>query len=101
MNFLPSDGQTEQIGCTALDEWFNYNPNYEIDEANRPICYVHEDCGNLIDSIINYNSAGKSDEALKDFFDAIRYLRMSNAGMGPDYFTSNEMITTNTGKGGY
>jgi hypothetical protein len=101
MNFIPSDGQTEQIGCTALDEWFNYNPNYEIDEANRPMCYVHEDCGNLIDSIINYNSAGKSDEALKDFFDAIRYLRMSNAGMGPDYFTSNEMLTTNTGKGGY
>ena len=55
----------------------------------------------MIDSIINYNSAGKSDEALKDFFDAIRYLRMSNAGMGPDYFTSNEMLTTNTGKGGY
>ena len=101
MSFLPSDGQTEQIGCTALDEWFNYNPNFDIDEANRPRCYVHKDCGNLIESIINYNSQGKSDEALKDFFDALRYLRMSNAGMGPDYFTINEMQTTTRAQGGY
>ena len=101
MSFLPSDGQTEQIGCTALDEWFNYNPNYEIDAANRPLCYVHEDCGNLIDSIVNYNSQGKSDEALKDFFDILRYLRMSNGGYGPDYFASHDMQTTTQGKGGY
>ena len=101
MSFIPSDGQQEQIGCTALDEWFNYNPNYDIDEANRPRCYVHKDCENLIDSIINYNSVGKSDEALKDFFDILRYLRMSNGGMGPDYFTSNDMHATNRGKGGY
>jgi len=101
MNFVPSDGQQEQIGCTALDEWFNYNPNYDIDEANRPRCYVHKDCENLIDSIINYNSAGKSDEALKDFFDILRYLRMSNGGMGPDYFASNEMGVTTRSKGGY
>jgi hypothetical protein len=101
MNFIPSDGQQEQIGCTALDEWFNYNPNYDIDEANRPQCFVHKDCENLIDSIINYNSAGKSDEALKDFFDILRYLRMSNGGMGPDYFTENNMYVTNRGTGGY
>jgi hypothetical protein len=101
MSFIPSDGQTEQIGCTALDEWFSYNPNYEVDEANRPRCYVHHSCGNLIESIINYNSAGKSDEALKDFFDVLRYLRMSNGGYGPDYFASSEMEATARATGGY
>ena len=100
-NFVPSDGQMEQIGATALDEWFAYNPNYSIDEANRPRCYVHEDCGNLIDTLINYQSSGKNDEALKDFFDVIRYLRMSNAGMGPDYFAESDMQTTTRNKGGY
>ena len=101
MNFLPSDGQNEQIGCTALDDWFSYNPNYEIDEANRPLCYIHEDCGNLIDSVINYNSSGRSDEALKDFFDVLRYLRMSNGGYGPDYFAHGDMMTQTRGNGGY
>jgi hypothetical protein len=101
LNFIASDGQTEQIGATALDEWFFYNPNYDIDEANRPRCYIHEDCGNLIESVINYNSQGKADEALKDFFDVLRYLRMSNGGYGPDYFASNEMYTTMRNEGGY
>jgi hypothetical protein len=101
MNFLPTDGSQEKIGNTALDEWFYYNPDYNIDEANRPRCYVHEDCGNLIDSLLNYNAQGKSDEALKDFFDVIRYLRMSNAGMGPDYFAQSGMRATTNKKGGY
>ena len=101
MNFLPTDGSQEKIGNTALDEWFYYNPDYDVDQANRPRCYVHEDCGNLIDSLLNYNAKGKSDEALKDFFDVIRYLRMSNAGMGPDYFAHNDMKTTTNKKGGY
>jgi len=101
LSFIASDGQTEQIGATALDEWFFYNPNFDIDEANRPRCYIHEDCGNLIESVINYNSSGKSDEALKDFFDVIRYLRMSNGGYGPDYFASNDMQTTMRNQGGY
>ena len=72
MIFLPSDGKTEDIGIAAVDEWFTYNPNYDIDDANRPRCFIHEDCENLIDSLINYNSNGKMDEALKDFFDLIR-----------------------------
>jgi len=101
LSFIPSDGKMEEQGITALDDWFNYNPNVGVDEANRPLCYIHKDCGNLIDSLINYNSAGKSDEPLKDFFDVIRYLRMSNSGEGPDFFSSNEMQTTNRGKGGY
>jgi hypothetical protein len=62
---------------------------------------VHKDCGNLIDSLLNYNAQGKSDEALKDFFDVIRYLRMSNAGMGPDYFADSDMSVTKRGTGGY
>jgi hypothetical protein len=89
------------VGTTALDDWFFYNPDYEIDEANRPRCYVHKDCGNLIESIVSYNSNGKNDEALKDFFDALRYLRMSNAGMGPDYFAQSDMRSTTNKKGGY
>jgi len=100
-SFLPSDGQTEMVGTTALDDWFFYNPDYEIDEANRPRCYVHKDCGNLIESIVSYNSNGKNDEALKDFFDALRYLRMSNAGMGPDFFAQSDMRSTTNKKGGY
>ena len=85
--FVPSDGRQEQVGIQALDEWFSYNPNYQLDEFNRPKCFIHESCGNLIDSLINYNAQGKSDEALKDFFDLIRYLRMCNAGDGPIHYT--------------
>lgn len=101
MNFLPSDGRTEDVGITALDEWFSYNPNVEIDEANQPRCYIHKDCGNLIDSLINYNSRGKADEPLKDFFDVIRYLRMANSGDGPDHIDARDFQTITKTKGGY
>jgi hypothetical protein len=101
VSFIPSSGVMEEQGIAALDDWFSYNPNVGVDEANRPICYIHTDCGNLIDSLINYNSNGKADEALKDFFDVIRYLRMSNGGEGPDFFKEGSMQTTLTNKGGY
>ena len=101
MNFIPSDGRTEELGITALDEWFSYNPNVPIDEANKPMCYIHKDCGNLIDSLINYNSNGKADEPLKDFFDVIRYLRMANAGDGPDHIDARDYQTITHTKGGY
>ena len=101
MHFVPSDGRTEEIGISALDEWFSYNPDLGIDEANKPLCYIHRDCGNLIDSLINYNSKGKSDEPLKDFFDVIRYLRMTNSGDGPDHIDKKHLLTTITNKGGY
>lgn len=101
MHFVPSDGRTEEIGISALDEWFSYNPNLGIDEANKPLCYIHRECGNLIDSLINYNSKGKSDEPLKDFFDVIRYLRMANSGDGPDHIDKRDLLTTMTNKGGY
>jgi len=101
INFIPSSGVMEEQGIAALDDWFNYNPNIDIDEANRPLCYIHKDCGNLIDSLINYGSRGKADEALKDFFDVIRYLRMSNGGEGPDFISQGSMIATKNNKGGY
>ena len=88
----------EEQGITALEAWFNYNANVDIDQVNRPRCYIHEDGGNVIDSLINYNAGGKPEEALKDFFDVIRYLRMSNGGEGPDFLSSNDMQTTNTRK---
>ena len=99
MTFIPSDGRMEEIGISAIDEWFSYNPNVPIDFANRPRCYIHEDCGNLIDSLINYNASGKADEPLKDFFDVIRYLRMVNGGDGPDHVLSRSMMTTKVGSG--
>jgi hypothetical protein len=101
LSFVPSDGKMEERGITALDDWFNYNPNVEIDAINRPRCYIHSDCGNLVDSLINYNAGGKPEEALKDFFDVIRYLRMSNSGDGPDFMSDASMQTTKNNKGGY
>jgi len=101
MNFVASDGRREEVGISALDEWFSYNPNLDIDEINKPLCYIHEDCGNLIDSLINYGSNGKSDEALKDFFDLMRYLRMTNGGEGPDHVTGRSLATTVNNTGGY
>ena len=101
MNFIASDGRMEEVGINALDEWFSYNPNVPIDKANRPMCYIHEDCGNLIDSLINYGSKGKADEALKDFFDVIRYLRMTNGGEGPNHVMRRQLETTMNTKGGY
>lgn len=101
LSFIPSNGAMEDQGITALDDWFNYNPNVDIDASNRPLCYIHKDCGNLIESLINYNKQGKADEPLKDFFDVIRYLRMSNGGEGPDFLSSASMQTTRTNKGGY
>jgi len=101
MNFVPSDGRGEDMGISALDDWFSYNPNEEVDSANSPLCFVHEDCGNLIESLINYNAKGKADEALKDFFDVIRYLRMINGGEGPDHVQTKDMQTTLTNTGGY
>lgn len=100
-NFVPSDGRMESLGIASLDDWFTYNPNVEIDNVNKPLCYIHEDCGNLIDSLINYNSNGKNDEALKDFFDLIRYLRMANGGEGPDHYDKNKLKATLRNKGGY
>ena len=101
MHFVPSDGRNEEFGINALDEWFAYNPNAEIDHANRPMCYIHEDCGNLIDSLINYNSKGKTDEPLKDFFDVIRYLRTSAGGDGPMYIDKWDFQSSLKSTGGY
>ena len=101
MYFLASNGSIEDVGINALDEWFSYNPNLMVDQANRPQCFIHKECGNLIESLINYGSNGKSDEALKDFFDAIRYLRMHNNGEGPDHIKNASLRSSLRGKGGY
>ena len=101
MLFYPSDGRMEELGISAVDEWFTYNPNEPIDSVNRPMCYIHKECGNLIDTLLNYNSQGKADEALKDFFDLIRYLRMSNGGEGPDHMENRSLLTTSKSRGGY
>jgi len=101
MLFHPSDGRMEELGISAVDEWFTYNPNEPIDSVNRPMCYIHKECGNLIDSLLNYNSQGKADEALKDFFDLIRYLRMANGGEGPDHIDNRNFAAFTKTKGGY
>jgi hypothetical protein len=94
MEFEPSDGRKEDLGVTALDDWFHYNSDKPVDSANRPLFYVHESCGNLIDALMNYRASGIYDEALKDFFDLIRYARMAEGGDGvryykPDVFKNN------------
>jgi hypothetical protein len=101
LSFVPSDGRTQDMGINALDDWFSYNPNAKIDDMNKPRCYIHERCGNLIDSLINYNANGKADEPLKDFFDVIRYLRMANRGEGPDHVTNKDMKVIQKTTGGY
>ena len=40
-------------------------------------------------------------EALKDFFDVIRYLRMMNGGEGPDHVKNRAMQTSMKNTGGY
>jgi hypothetical protein len=66
-----------------------------------PRCYIHKDCGNLIDSIVHYNANGKTDECLKDFFDVLRYFRMANDGRGPDFVNSASLQVTRKSIGGY
>ena len=101
MYFIPSDGRPEEIGLQMLDEWFDYDESQPTDVVNRPLLTIHESCENLIDSIINYNSDGKKDEALKDFIDLLRYLRMTNAGEGPDHVTNASYNVSVQGSGGY
>ena len=100
MHFIPSSGKHEDTGIAALDEWFAYNPDAKLDKANSPVCYIDSSCKNLIDSLLNYSAQGKSDEPLKDFFDLMRYLRMMNAGDGPDHYGDN-LLPQQTKKGGY
>ena len=101
MFFVPSSGADIDTGITALDGWMKYNPNAELDSANKPILQIHESCGNLINSLINWGNNGKKDEALKDFVDLIRYLRMANDGYGPDFVSDYSMKTTRKNQGGY
>lgn len=100
MDFIPSDGRHEDMGIAKLDEYFHYNPNVEIDEANKPLMTIHKDCGNTIYSIMNYGQNGKKDEPLKDFIDAPRYLAMSNAGEGPEHYPP-EAFKQESETGGY
>jgi len=97
----PTDGQTEEKGLTRLDDWFSYNPNLPVDSANKPLCYIHEKCGNLIESLLSYAADGKKDEALKDPIDALRYLRMANEGEGIEHYDSNSFVTVRKSQGGY
>lgn len=85
LSFILFDGKMEDFGIIVLDDWFNYNLNVEIDVINWFRCYIYFDCGNFIDSLINYNVSGKLEEVLKDFFDVICYLWMLNGGEGLDF----------------
>ena len=91
MDFIPSDGRQEDMGIAKVDEYFHYNPNVEVDGANKPLMTINKDCGNLIYTIMNYGQNGKKDEPLKDFCDLLRYLVMTNAGEGPMHFGENSL----------
>ena len=101
MYFIPSSGSDIETGLSGLDEWMRYNPDAEIDDANRPILKIHSSCGNLIQSLINWGHRGKVDEPLKDWIDLLRYLRMINDGYGPDYVSDASMTITRRAEGGY
>ena len=94
MHFVPSNGIDIDTGITSLDKWFEYNPNEPVGPVNKPILNIHESCGNLINSLVNWGHRGKSDEALKDFVDCIRYLRMANDGYGPMHITEKSFKVT-------
>ena len=87
-------------GYKLIDQWFAYNPNVTVDSANHPKIHIHESCGNLIDSIVNYTPEGKKAEALKDPIDCLRYLRTANGGEGPEHYDANAFKSTTT-TGGY
>jgi len=91
LDYVPSDGRTESIGMQHLDDWFAYNPARPIDIENRPLLNIHEDCGNLIDSLLNYQMLGTKDEALKDPVDCLRYFRMVCCGEGPQHYDSKSL----------
>ena len=98
---LPTDGQSEEKGLTRLDDWFSYDPTLPVDNANQPLCYIHEDCANLVDSLVNYGAQGKTDEALKDPIDCLRYLRMANHGDGIEHIGDDRYAVVWQGEGGY
>ncbi len=84
MWFEPSLGITEEEGIIGLNEWFYYNQDRPVDEANCPRIRIHKSCGNLIFALLNYTiGEGKKYEALKDPIDALRYLRTTFHGSGP------------------
>ena len=107
MYFEPSGGKPqgergeEEVGLQFLDEWFDYREDLPVDEVNRPILSIHQSCGNLIESILNYNADGIKDAALKDFIDLLRYLRMANDGEGPIHFGSVKLGMVRSTTGGY
>ena len=84
--YVASDGRMEKIGMQHLDDWFAYSPARELDIENHPRLHIHEDCENLIDSLLNYQMLGTKDEALKDPVDCLRYFRMANGGNGPEHY---------------
>lgn len=89
MYFEPSSGKGQNEGLERLDDWFSYNTDIDIDSANRPRLFIHERCKNLINAVANYSMSGKADEALKDWIDLLRYLRMANGGEGPIHIDDN------------
>jgi len=101
ISFIASDGRTEAFGLSQLDDWFHYNVNLEIDCDNRPKMHIHESCGNLIESLFNYNSEGVADEALKDPIDALRYFRTVNCGDGPQHVSESMFESVQPKNPGY
>jgi len=101
MHFVAADGRHEDLGLTKMDEYFHFNPNLPIDEANKPPMRFHESCGNTIYSILNYASEGKKDEPLKDWIDACRYLVLANGGEGPEHYPDGALGVVKSTKGGY
>lgn len=100
MHFIGSDGRDEAAGIRTMDRYFSYNTKRPIDPFNRPMMYIHERCGNVIDALGNYTPKSGT-AALKDFFDCVRYLVMMNHGRGPYHVGHFGTVVTRQGIGGY
>ena len=95
MDFVPSSGKREREGIIGLDQWFDYNENAKIDLANKPRCFIHSDCGNLIDALVHYNSNGKMDECLKDVAQILFLITRYKSQELEKVDTNEEKIKTN------
>ncbi len=69
---VPAPGLDIEDGLQALQTKLAYNTKAPVDGINRPHLFISEQCGNIIQSLIEYDATPAS-EGLKDCIDVLRY----------------------------
>ncbi len=69
---VPAPGLDIEDGLQALQTKLAYNTKAPVDGINRPHLFISEQCGNIIQSLIEYDATPNSD-GLKDCIDVLRY----------------------------